>query len=650
MLKMSEVMNDKICFRDIDIRDKELWNKYLFSSGIRFCDFSFLNICAWKFYYHTEISEYNGFLLVRHYFNNDYHYFYPIGRGDLKSVLDDLKVFANHNHNSFLLDCLTWEHFEEFRTIFHEPFKFRLERNYSDYLYLRNDWIELKGKRLQAKRNHLKRFFQYYKYEYKHYTLSFFDDCISLTEKWIKENSDLNLSSLKSELKVIRFALTHLEELGGYGGTLWIDGKLVAYSFGSPVDENTFIVHVEKADTAFEGIYVAMGNLFAQNLPSRYRFLNREDDMGLKGLRQSKLSYYPHELLAKFCVEVPLKKFDNEASLKALWNSVFHDNLSYIDRFYSVLEGEFDLICREDEKQNLLSSMYVLKYEFQLGKDRVPISYFYAVATESSFRNTGVATAMIYEALWRGFLQKSGMVFLTPANSDLIDFYSNFGFAAWLYKSGHSFSFKDIDVGESQLDLSICDDDITIQLLLNKLLRCSEATILPSDKCLDFWIEDMRNEGKEFCFIYRDNELVASVLTEVCGGDLSVCVLSDQVSIPISDLLFSLQKLYSSVSKVEIQNISFRGEIPYSLCRIVHLSAFLDLYVRYYNGDSFSFYYHDELLPLNSGYYMVEVGKWTKHEFLEGNIKSLNSLSIQAFLFREKMSHLGQITYCAVLE
>ena len=643
-------MNDKICFRDIDIKDKELWNNYLFSSGIRFCDFSFLNICAWNFYYHTEICEYNGFLLVRHFFHNDYHYFYPIGNGDIKLVLDDLKKFANQTHNSFLLDCLTWENFEEFRKIFHEPYKFRLERNYSDYLYLRNDWIELRGKRLQAKRNHLKRFFHYYKFEYKHYTVSFLDDCISLTERWMKENIDLNLSSMESELKVIRFALTHLEELGGYGGTLWIDGKLVAYSFGSPIDENTFVVHVEKADTTFEGIYVAMGNLFAQNIPSQYRFLNREDDMGLKGLRQSKLSYYPHELLAKFCIEVPLKQSDNEASLKALWSSVFHDNYSYIDRFYSELGGEFELIYREDENHNLQSSMYLLKYKFQLREEKVPISYFYAIATEASVRNKGVATAMIYEALWRGFLQKQGILFLTPANRDLIDFYSNFGFATWLYKSAHSFSFNEVEVGESRLDLSICKDNQTIQLLLSKLMKSSEFAILPSHKCLDFWIEDMRNEGKEFCFVLLNNELVASVLIEVCGEDLKVSVLGDLVSIPTSDFLLSLQNLYPSVSNVEIKNFSFRGDIPYSLCRIAHLPTFLDLYARYYSGVSFSFYYHDELLPFNSGYYVVEVGKWSKHEFLDGNIKSLNSLSIQAFLFREKMSHCGQITYCAVLE
>ncbi|MFR9194310.1 MAG: phosphatidylglycerol lysyltransferase domain-containing protein, partial [Ruminococcus sp.] len=84
------------------------------------------------------------------------------------------------------------------------------------------------------------------------------------------------------------------------GGLLRVDGELAAFSIGEPICSNTFGVHIEKADTRFHGAYPAMAQAFAAHFAMDYTYLNREEDLGIPGLRKSKLSYYPELLLEKW--------------------------------------------------------------------------------------------------------------------------------------------------------------------------------------------------------------------------------------------------------------------------------------------------------------------------------------------------------------
>jgi predicted acetyltransferase len=395
-----------------------------------------------------------------------------------------------------------------------------------------------------------------------------------------------------------------------------------------------------------------MGNIFAQNLPDNYTFLNREDDMGLKGLRQSKLSYSPHKLLAKFSINFSAENTIEESKLKLLWETVFHDNPTYINDFFSDLRGEYNSVFKQDKEKNLLSSMYLVKYEFQLLKQSLPLYYFYAIATDKSVRNQGLATSMIYESIWRGFIEKIGMAFLVPANHELIDFYSNFGFAPWMYSNVTNYSCEKLERGESRIRLSECLLNKKIRISLIEVIKNSELAILPSETLLDFWIQDTRNDGKVFYSIIQNEKMVAWIIVENCDYDklLKISILGSITPIPLNDLLLSLKELFPKVSSIEIQQHSLIGETPHSLCRIIHLPTFLDQYVKIYHGDPFAFYYHDELLPPNSGYYKISVSGWQKVETLGNECKVVNSLTIIPFLFREKIGYIGNITYCSILQ
>ena len=112
------------------------------------------------------------------------------------------------------------------------------------------------------------------------------------------EKDTLN-ENIRNERRALTYALHHFEELDLTGAVISVDGKIAAFTFGAPISHNTFGVHYEKADINIDGIYSAINQEFASHLPEQYIYLNREEDLGIPGLRQAKLSYHPVLLLEK---------------------------------------------------------------------------------------------------------------------------------------------------------------------------------------------------------------------------------------------------------------------------------------------------------------------------------------------------------------
>ena len=95
-------------------------------------------------------------------------------------------------------------------------------------------------------------------------------------------------------------ALTHFEDLGFQGGAIVIDSRLEAFSLGEALNENTAVIHIEKANPDIPGLYAAMNQRFCQNAWPSMDFINREQDLGLEGLRKAKESYHPHHMTNKY--------------------------------------------------------------------------------------------------------------------------------------------------------------------------------------------------------------------------------------------------------------------------------------------------------------------------------------------------------------
>ena len=290
-----------IAFRDITIQDKDTITAYTMNSCRRNCDLSFSNLCSWRFLYHTKFAIINNFLVFKFWAGDELAYMMPVGEGNLEEVLNELIEDARQEGEPFCMlgvcSCMR----EDLEAIMPGQFGFTVDRDYADYIYLRSDLATLKGKKFQSKRNHINKFRNTYPdYEYSPITKDRIQECLELEAKWCKANDCDQQEGTGNERRALIYALNHFEELGLTGGILHVNGQIVAFTFGMPINKETFGVHVEKADTSIDGAYAMINYEFANHIPEQYIYINREEDLGIEGFRKAKLSYRPETILEKY--------------------------------------------------------------------------------------------------------------------------------------------------------------------------------------------------------------------------------------------------------------------------------------------------------------------------------------------------------------
>lgn len=290
-----------IPFKEITPADKELITSFTLKSDQRNCDLSFSNLCSWKFLYDTQFAVVDNFLLLRFWAGNQLAYMAPVGIGDLKAALLLLEEDASSHNQPFCMLGVCSSMRQRLEELLPDTFIFSEDRDYADYIYLRSDLATLRGKKLQPKRNHINKFRTLYPdYEYSPITPDRIQECIDLEAEWCKLNNCDQQEGTGNERRALLYALHHFDELGLTGGILHVGGKIVAFTFGMPINHDTFGVHIEKADTRIEGAYAMINHEFASRVPEQYTYINREEDLGIEGLRKAKLSYQPTLLLEKY--------------------------------------------------------------------------------------------------------------------------------------------------------------------------------------------------------------------------------------------------------------------------------------------------------------------------------------------------------------
>ena len=293
-----------LTFKKITIEDKDAITAYTHASSLYNCDFAFTNMCSWQFLYDSEYAISDDFLFIRFYIEDKDHkrlaYMFPVGNGNLKRAMDILGKDAEEMGRPLLILGITPESKDKIETLSPGHFTYIQERDYFDYIYLREDLTTLKGKKLQSKRNHINKFKSCYEYTYLPITPDIVPQCMEVETIWCKANLNENdKENLSHERRSMEFAMKHFDKLELMGGAIVVDGKIIAFTYGSPINNKTFGVHVEKADVGYEGIFSIINQEFASRIPQQYIYINREEDLGLSGLRKSKLSYNPVLLLEK---------------------------------------------------------------------------------------------------------------------------------------------------------------------------------------------------------------------------------------------------------------------------------------------------------------------------------------------------------------
>jgi hypothetical protein len=181
-------------------------------------------------------------------------------------------------------------------------------RDDADYVYKVEDLAKLRGGRYQAKRNYVKRFKEKYNYKFLELREDFIEECLLLQKEWLNikapDIDDVSSLSISLESRSVTNLLLNFGKIGLFGNVLLVDDKVEGFIIAEELNNDTVVVHAEKANTEYVGIYPAINQLFCESISDRYKFINWEQDVGLAGLRKSKLSYYPHHLVRKYDIFV----------------------------------------------------------------------------------------------------------------------------------------------------------------------------------------------------------------------------------------------------------------------------------------------------------------------------------------------------------
>lgn len=289
-----------IDFKPVTPQDKELLTSYLFPGERRDANLSMVNLCSWQFLTCSSFALVDELLVLRFCFDSDRTvYSIPVLGAQVEGVIRRLARQAVEENLPLCFYGIVPELKEMLDKVYPEVFEYEEDRDYFDYLYLRKDLAELKGKDYQTKRNHVNKFKKRYDFRFLPLTAEMVPDCLQLYREWCGERLCEEDEGLEQERQALTYGLERFEELGITGGSLWVEGKMIAFTFGAPVNYDTFCIHAEKALGSFEGAYNTINQEFAQYLPERFVYLNREEDLGLPGLRKAKMSYRPVRMLEK---------------------------------------------------------------------------------------------------------------------------------------------------------------------------------------------------------------------------------------------------------------------------------------------------------------------------------------------------------------
>ena len=320
-----------ITFKPITIEDKAEIESFTLPYAPANCDLAFANMFCWQFQFKTAWSVVDGFLVIRFQIGGSDRigYMQPVGAGDFTPVLRHLEEDILAAGQRLRIIDMTPEGLEKLRSVGHCQFAFASDRNLEDYVYNASDLRDLPGRKYQSKRNHINRFEAEYEYRYEPMTRDHAAECMRLEAEWRKTRSG-HTGELSAEQRAMQRAFAHFDRLGLIGGCIYVGDKLVAFTYGSPINDHTFCVHVEKADTEYDGAFTIINREFVAHLPEQYTLIDREEDLGIPGLRQAKLSYHPAFLEKKYTA---LCLYPDEIACKRLWIKCFGDEETFIDSF-----------------------------------------------------------------------------------------------------------------------------------------------------------------------------------------------------------------------------------------------------------------------------------------------------------------------------
>ncbi len=286
--------------RPLVLEDCELFRRLFAARPPQQSEFTFTNLYMWRDAYALRVARLGDAVLVYSWPADpeESFLFPPLGEATEETVRAGLDLLAQAGRPARLARATT----EDLARlgVSGDGYSMVADRDQGDYVYAVPELIGLRGNKYHDKRNHLEQFLRAHQYTYRRLTPDLVPACQELHDRWCDEKHCDLYSTLRAEVRAVKEVLQHLEEFGVTGGCLEIEGRVEAFTLGELLNPETLVIHLEKANAAYHGLYQLINQQFLVHEWSHLPWVNREQDLGLPGLRRAKESYNPHHLVEKF--------------------------------------------------------------------------------------------------------------------------------------------------------------------------------------------------------------------------------------------------------------------------------------------------------------------------------------------------------------
>lgn len=443
------------------------------------CDSVFLESYVWKDYYNVRYAIWENKALLW-LMENEGRCFsaMPLCREeDLPGAFAAIEEYFNEELGYPLVINLADEYAVKYLNLPEDKYLVEEQVDSRDYLYNGDAMRSLAGKKLHKKKNRVNAFKREYegRYEYRRLCCSDSHDVWVFLDRWRQQKGEEVEEHLDYEVKGIHDILKNCSEFSIHMGGVYIDGQMEAFTIGSynPV-EHMAVIHIEKANPEINGLYQFINQQFLIEEFSEAEWVNREDDMGLEGLRKAKMTYYPADYARKYLVEQLLNgskgyhwaeqianttagsvltylDAEDKDETKHLWHMCFpEDSESFIEYYYKEKTKDNEILVKKDN--GLLISMvqynpYVVKLRGRLWK----LDYLVGVATEESRRREGHFRDVFVKMLHDEEAAGKPITYLVPVNPAV---YAPMGFTF----IGNVASYELTEEAKKTLTRTVCQD------------------------------------------------------------------------------------------------------------------------------------------------------------------------------------------------
>lgn len=292
-------------FKALQLEDKELFDSYIKRCKFLTSEYSFISLFIWRKVFDTQYCIFKDTLIIKKKSKEFGSFFMqPIGYKDedLIEIVETLIEYKKANNMEYLFRNVETPFLEELNRVSDNKFEIGIEENNFDYIYESENLINLSGRKFSSKRNHITRFVNNYNYRVEEINKNNIPECISAAKQWCLANNCDGLISYETESIITM--LNNYDILNFHGIVVYVDDKISAFTIGEKVSDEMAIIHVEKAFSEVHGLYPFINRTFVEKFFKDIKFINREDDMGIEGLRKAKQSYHPYKLEYKQTVNL----------------------------------------------------------------------------------------------------------------------------------------------------------------------------------------------------------------------------------------------------------------------------------------------------------------------------------------------------------